>query len=500
MFFYSYPYCTYFFCGYRCAGFFFFFSSRRRHTRLQGDWSSDVCSSDLAEPRTELPHGGEEARLGDRAHDREGHARDQRPAAERRRVVPRLQGRRDAVRQEHGTHRQPTGERLRQGQHVGDDLCLLVGEQRSRAPQPALHLVEDQPHAPPGAQLAHEREPLGIDRADAALALQRLDDHRRGAGRRDRVIDRRPILPRDDAHAGDEGLERLAVLRPVGGGERGEQPAVERAREGDDLGLPGPLARELERRLVRLGARIVEEHAARERPCHELLGEPLASLGAVQVGDVNEPARQGLVDSITDDGVIVAERVDRDAGHEIEVPRSVIRDELRPLPADEQRADAGIHVQQRRGGARGGLRRRGRAGHAGWAAVARTRGPADGCPSIWTSPMRAARAPARSAATAARSFTVMPSVAAPRSMSVSTSPASRAGWTAPSTCTPGTSDTNSSSAACTAAATAAAASSAFTLRGSPPSGPGAMGAITGVRPARSRLSSSDARTPAISPT
>src|SRR6266566_9926525 len=30
--------------------YFFFFSSRRRHTRLQGDWSSDVCSSDL--------HGG----------------------------------------------------------------------------------------------------------------------------------------------------------------------------------------------------------------------------------------------------------------------------------------------------------------------------------------------------------------------------------------------------------------------------------------------------------
>src|SRR5215467_9624126 len=28
---------------------FFFFSSRRRHTRLQGDWSSDVCSSDLGQ-------------------------------------------------------------------------------------------------------------------------------------------------------------------------------------------------------------------------------------------------------------------------------------------------------------------------------------------------------------------------------------------------------------------------------------------------------------------
>src|SRR5437867_1555259 len=31
---------------------FFFFSSRRRHTRSYGDWSSDVCSSDLA-PRLE---------------------------------------------------------------------------------------------------------------------------------------------------------------------------------------------------------------------------------------------------------------------------------------------------------------------------------------------------------------------------------------------------------------------------------------------------------------
>src|SRR5438046_4535093 len=29
---------------------FFFFSSRRRHTRLVSDWSSDVCSSDLRSP------------------------------------------------------------------------------------------------------------------------------------------------------------------------------------------------------------------------------------------------------------------------------------------------------------------------------------------------------------------------------------------------------------------------------------------------------------------
>src|SRR5207245_4631324 len=34
--------------------FFFFFSSRRRHTRCYRDWSSDVCSSDLAVRHAEL--------------------------------------------------------------------------------------------------------------------------------------------------------------------------------------------------------------------------------------------------------------------------------------------------------------------------------------------------------------------------------------------------------------------------------------------------------------
>src|SRR5256885_6687668 len=38
--------------GRHCVVVVFFFSSRRRHTRLQGDWSSDVCSSDLIRKRS----------------------------------------------------------------------------------------------------------------------------------------------------------------------------------------------------------------------------------------------------------------------------------------------------------------------------------------------------------------------------------------------------------------------------------------------------------------
>src|ERR1022692_3630786 len=44
--------------------YFFFFSSRRRHTRLQGDWSSDVCSSDLVIDQTHRYSGGSSTDTG----------------------------------------------------------------------------------------------------------------------------------------------------------------------------------------------------------------------------------------------------------------------------------------------------------------------------------------------------------------------------------------------------------------------------------------------------
>src|SRR6266511_5973808 len=42
-----------FYSHFRVSIGFFFFSSRRRHTRFSRDWSSDVCSSDLAPPALE---------------------------------------------------------------------------------------------------------------------------------------------------------------------------------------------------------------------------------------------------------------------------------------------------------------------------------------------------------------------------------------------------------------------------------------------------------------
>src|SRR5688500_20241553 len=70
--------------------FYFFFSSRRRHTRLQGDWSSDVCSSDLglnaiAGRRTDRS-GCLPTNVSRRSGERWRSAGEARPRSEERRV------------------------------------------------------------------------------------------------------------------------------------------------------------------------------------------------------------------------------------------------------------------------------------------------------------------------------------------------------------------------------------------------------------------------------
>src|SRR5256885_3625413 len=65
----------------------FFFSSRRRHTRLQGDWSSDVCSSDLASRAIARPSSSRRrAGSRDRGHESNRHPR-------RRTSIPQLPAR-----------------------------------------------------------------------------------------------------------------------------------------------------------------------------------------------------------------------------------------------------------------------------------------------------------------------------------------------------------------------------------------------------------------------
>src|SRR5436189_1411870 len=69
---------------------FFFFSSRRRHTRYIGDWSSDVCSSDLVRRGDRLLRAhGAGLRIKSRRHDHRREGDEGRLGAERGQDVDR---------------------------------------------------------------------------------------------------------------------------------------------------------------------------------------------------------------------------------------------------------------------------------------------------------------------------------------------------------------------------------------------------------------------------
>src|SRR2546430_17727341 len=91
---------------------FCFFSSRRRHTRFDCDWSSDVCSSDLGPERDEARH-------------LDGHERGQRERAGHRQVAgrggaPGKQTEQVAVENEEEEREDVRGELLAAVTDVGD--------------------------------------------------------------------------------------------------------------------------------------------------------------------------------------------------------------------------------------------------------------------------------------------------------------------------------------------------------------------------------------------
>src|SRR5437762_10058304 len=69
----------------------FFFSSRRRHTRYIGDWSSDVCSSDLSDDACFVRRSATGDRGFHQSHAAAGHERRENPY--RNRPGPEANGR-----------------------------------------------------------------------------------------------------------------------------------------------------------------------------------------------------------------------------------------------------------------------------------------------------------------------------------------------------------------------------------------------------------------------
>ena len=190
-----------------------------------------------------------------------------------------------------GADRQAAAEALGHRHHVGRTPSSCQAHSVPGAAHAALDLVEDQQRAVLVAGLARGREHLAVERVDAGLALDRLEQHGRGVARR-----RPPRAP--------SGSSRGTTLKPGTSGANGaclascgvadSAPIVRpwKPPSSTTKSPPGAVpARELERALDRLGARVAEEHLAAERRSDSRSASRMRRLGVVEVADVHQPRR-----------------------------------------------------------------------------------------------------------------------------------------------------------------------------------------------------------------
>ena len=127
------------------------------------------------------------------------------------------------------------------------------------------------------------------------------------------------VVARHVLEAGGHGLERLALGGRPAGRERRQRAAVKGALDAHDAVLGRPAARapraarELDRGLDRLGARVAEERAVLARERAQALGERDRGLAVEEVRDVAEHG--GLRgERLHGGGMAVSERADREPG------------------------------------------------------------------------------------------------------------------------------------------------------------------------------------------
>jgi hypothetical protein len=201
-----------------------------------------------------------------------------------------------------------------------------------------------------GAQFARGLQERRRQRPDAAFALDRLGDERARPLVSQRRRQRVDVVGRDPRGL-LQRLEGLAVLLAVRQRQGAHRAAVEAAGQRDERRALGRaahvhgLARELERALHRLGARVGEERSTHARqlaqPRRHLLGERVPEQVA-EVHDLADLVAQFLGEA----GMAVAERADGDAGQEVEELAAVAGHEAGAVAVDEDLLGAAVRLHQ----------------------------------------------------------------------------------------------------------------------------------------------------------
>ena len=164
-----------------------------------------------------------------------------------------------------------------EGHCVRLDAELLVSEQTAEPPETGLHLVEDQKKTLAVAPFPDALEIIVGGDVDAALALDRLQEHGGGAlvGGFHNGLD---VVVVHVDKPWSHGLERLLVVGVARGGKGRQSPAVERVVGGNDFvgsvtGLLPMLAGQLYGSFNRLSSTVAEEHLVQSAVFHQQLGK-----------------------------------------------------------------------------------------------------------------------------------------------------------------------------------------------------------------------------------
>ena len=136
-------------------------------------------------------------------------------------------------------------------------------------------------------------------------------------------LQRGDVVGRHELHARQQRLEIVPVLGLPGDRERAQRAAVEGVLQRDDLVLVGAdlaavRADHLQRAFHGLGAGVGEEAALEPADLGQPLGQRSLVLVVVEVRRVDQQAGL-LADDLHDARMRVAERVDADAGDQVQV-------------------------------------------------------------------------------------------------------------------------------------------------------------------------------------
>jgi hypothetical protein len=140
---------------------------------------------------------------------------------------------------EAGADWKSAAQRLGDAHHVGCHAAALMGEEAAGAADAGLHLVEHQEQLVLVAQFAQAPQERRRHHPHAALALDRLDQDRRGF-RTDGRFDRLEVAERNLVEARHHRAEPFQVFFLAAGGEGRERTPVEGAFERNDAVTLGP--------------------------------------------------------------------------------------------------------------------------------------------------------------------------------------------------------------------------------------------------------------------